>query len=197
MRKNILITFFILSCFQYIQAQDPTIIRIYETMPAEIAKTESTHIIDIGLFGAGYNYEYAFAKKFTLNFKAGIVGAGGLFASNYFDVKWELYYAFMPYVSIEPRYYYNLQRQLNKGVSIDGNSGAFWSVPCSYILKPFAKRNTDYNDAVFVIAPSWGARKVFKYHFVVEFQMGFVFDTAHHDDSDSGFMVTGRIGYKF
>ena len=194
-----------LACFQCIQAQDPTLRRIYETMPTDptaIARTQSTHAIDIGLFNAGYTYEFAFAKKFTISLSTGVVGAIdaiGLFSTNWYDIEWMWYYSFHPYVSIEPRYYYNLQRQLNKGASIEGNSGAFWAVQCGYILKPFAQKNVHYDKAIFVVAPYWGARKVWKYHYLVEFQLGIVFDTLNinRDDSESGIKTGFRFAYRF
>ena len=195
MKKNILILFSILVCFQQIKAQDPTIIRIYETMPEEIAKTESTHTIDIGLVGAGYTYEYAFAKKFTLNLRTGITGSVGYTSSDLLGSYW--FYSFHPYVNIEPRYYYNLQRVLRKGNSIEGNSGAFFAVQCAYILKPFVQHNVDFNKAVFAVAPYWGARKVFKHHFLLEFQLGWVYGFSNYSDSDAGVHCGFRFGYMF
>ena len=196
MNKNILTIFSVFTCLQCIHAQDPTITRIYETMPEEIAKTESTHIIDMGFTGVGYTYEYAFAKKFTLNFGAGIAGSVGYFSSDVLNAEY-WYYSFHPYVFIGTRYYGDLQKRLNKGESIEGNSGVFVALEGGYFLKPLIKHNTSYVNDMFAAALYLGCRRVFRHHFLLELQIGYSLGFNNYSDSDAGLKANASFGYIF
>ena len=175
-------------CLQCIKAQGQTNMQKY-------AKTESTHIIDIGLINAGYTYEYAFAPKFTLNFGAGIAGSIGYASSNLSDSQW--FYSFHPYLSIEPRYYYNLQKRLNKNKKIDGNCGSFFAIQSGYVLKPFVQKNIYYDKALGGISPYWGLRRIWGEHFLFEFHAGLAIGFNNYSDSDIGINLGLRFGYMF
>ena len=188
MKKNTFILILILVCFQQVKAQD------YERMQ-KTARTESNHAIDIGFVGAGYTYEYAFNNKFTLNLGAGIMGSVG-YASSSFSGSYS-YYSFHPYLKIEPRYYYNLQRRLEKGKNIYDNQGSFFAVECAYVFKPFAEHNVHYESATFGFAPYWGLRRIWWEHFLFEFGAGLSFGFNNYSNSKVGIHIGIRLGYKF
>ena len=182
MKKNILILFTVLVCFRVGYTQ-------------EVAKTQSAHIHDISLIGAGYTYECALADKFTLNMGAGITGSIGYVSPAFFDSYW--FYSFHPYLSIEPRYYYNFHKRLEKGKNINGNEGSFFAVQCAYILKPFIEHNIYYDNAVFGLSPYWGLRRIWWKHFLFEFHAGLSFGFNNYNDSKVGLNLGIRLGYKF
>lgn len=198
MKKNIFSVFCVILCFQYVQAQDSTQLKQQTDLDIkEIAKTESTHTLDIGFISAGYTYEYAFAPKFTLNFGVGAVSHIRHYSSFIFDAGDFWYYSIHPYVTVEPRYYYNLQKRLNKGKRIDGNRGSFLALQGAYIFKPVIEYNVQYRNGAFFVSPYWGLHRIWWNHVLFEFQAGMAFAFNRYGDSDTGIRLGIRLGYKF
>jgi hypothetical protein len=159
------------------------------------ASTQSNHIADAGWIGASYSYEYAFADKFTVSGIAGIAGYVSYTSSDFFGDYWS--YAFHPYMAVEPRYYYNLEKRLHKGKKTDGNAGSFLAAQCGYIFKPVKKHNV-YDDVCGIsFAPYWGLRRIWWNHLLFEFQAGLAFGWNSYNDSKAGIRLGVRFGYKF
>ncbi|MDR3286412.1 MAG: hypothetical protein LBT27_03100 [Prevotellaceae bacterium] len=188
--KNIITLLLLCACFQQVQAQNDD-----AAFEKSMVKTESTHIVDVGWVGVGYTYEYAFAEHYTISGGAGITGYAGYTSSDFFGNYWT--YAFHPYVSIEPRYYYNLQKRVRKGKSIDGNTGSFLAVQGSYIFKPIKKHNVYGSVSTFAVAPYWGLRRIWWNHLLFEFRAGLAFGFNNYNDSNVGITLGIRLGYKF
>ena len=79
------------------------------------------------------------------------------------------------HLSLEPRWYYNLEKRLKKGKSIDRNSGNFLSL---YILGNFDDISFTSNDRLrsvdqVSIIPKWGIRRNIGSHFNFEAGIGF------------------------
>jgi len=79
-----------------------------------------------GFLGVWKNHEARLAPKFALRSEIGLEAgyAGGSFQNDIFF--------FAPTLKLEPRYYYNLQKRLNKGKSIAKNSGNFLAINMVY-----------------------------------------------------------------
>jgi hypothetical protein len=188
--KKILTLLLIFVCCQQMRAQNAE-----NVFGKGAAKTQSNHFIDIGIIGAGYTYEYAFADHYTISGGVGIAGNVSYTSGWYDGNKWR--YSLHPYVSVEPRYYYNLQKRVNKGKSIDGNTGSFLAVQCNYIFKPIVKHKIYDELSGFAVAPYWGLRRVWWEHFLFEFHAGLAFGWNNFNDSNVGITLGLRLGYKF
>jgi hypothetical protein len=189
--KKLLTLLLILVYSQQIRAQNSE-----DAFGKSAVKTQSNHFIDVGIIGAGYTYEYAFANHYTVNAGTGITGSVTYTSSGWYDGnKWR--YSLHPYISVEPRYYYNLQKRVRKGKSIDGNTGLFLAVQCNYIFKPIAKHNVYDDVSGFAVAPYWGLRRVWWEHLLFEFHAGLAFGWNNYNDSNVGIVLGLRLGYKF
>ncbi|MGQ1891034.1 hypothetical protein ACT29H_11400 [Thermophagus sp. OGC60D27] len=78
----------------------------------------------------------------------------------------------VPYFCLEPRYYYNFNRRLQKGKRIDGNSGNYISVYNGF--QPgfrIKSENIDFNPFIFIV-PMYGLRRHIGKHFNFETAIG-------------------------
>lgn len=150
------------------------------------------HSASIEIVGITYNFENPIALKSTLIVRCGLQGGIGYsssFGSNY-------YYAVSPAISIEPRFYYNINKRYRRGKLITGNSASFISLSSWYIFNPIYEHNVSCN-SFFVVTPQWGVRKIYWHHLLLEAGLGisYFFDT--HGNDDLGIMMNLRIGYSF
>ena len=135
--------------------------------------------IQAGL-GAWAYYEFGFTNKIALRAETGINGGfwfGGIYSDN-------IEFAFAPVVSVEPRWYYNIDKRVDKGRNIKGNSGNFISLKISYmpdwfLIKSYSDRtwtslpepNRNVYDQISII-PTWGIRRTLGNHFDYEAGLG-------------------------
>jgi hypothetical protein len=66
-----------------------------------------------------------------------------------------------PVITAEPRWYYNLNKRVNKSKRIDGNNGNFISLKTSYHPDWFVISNYDNINIISDISlvPTWGIRR--------------------------------------
>jgi len=112
----------------------------------------------------------------------------------------------VPVISIEPRWYYNLNKRVKKSRRIDGNSGNFVSIKISYhpdlLLTKIDDRFNFLSD--ISIVPTWGIRRNIGKHFNYETAIGVgyikVFKEANTiitSEPDVAVNLHLRIGYRF
>ena len=81
-------------------------------------------------------------------------------------------WAIAPYINVEPRWYYNLQRRANKEKRTDNNSGNYLSMQVG--CQPgfgISSNNATFNPAVYAI-PTYGLRRNIGTHFNFETAFG-------------------------
>ncbi len=103
---------------------------------------------------SGY-YEMKLADKIALR---GELGFGfGWSGGNYSDnsAQWAVF----PSLSVEPRWYYNLQRRVDKSKRIDGNSGNYLSINAGvYPGFGITSKNVELYPSLYII-PTYGLRR--------------------------------------
>ncbi|PKP40360.1 MAG: hypothetical protein CVT96_09160 [Bacteroidetes bacterium HGW-Bacteroidetes-13] len=156
--------------------------------------------VQTGFLGVWINHEARLAPKFALRSEIGLEAgyAGGSFQNDVFF--------FAPTLKLEPRYYYNLQKRLDKGKSITKNSGNFFAINTLYTPDWFvisSESNLDVVETLSVI-PKWGIRRVVGEHFTYEVGIGIGYQYSNYKQfgfSQNESDVTGelhlRIGYTF
>ncbi|WP_298546356.1 hypothetical protein [uncultured Aquimarina sp.] len=110
--------------------------------------------------------------------------------------------------SIEPRWYYNLNKRSNKSKRIDNNSGNFFALKTTLRLDDLLIKFGDDENARIVsnlsIIPTWGIRRNIGKHFNYETGIGVGY--IHYFSKNSGFTKDKgevainlhlRIGYQF
>ena len=138
-----------------------------------------------------------FALRSELGFDTGIFGS---------DVNDPDGFLLAPAITVEPRWYYNLNKREHKSKRIDGNSGNFISLKTTYHPDWFVISNEDNINFIsdISIIPTWGIRRNIGTHF--NYEVGFGIGYVHYfikdtilllDESGSTFNLHLRIGYAF
>ncbi|MGM0634558.1 MAG: hypothetical protein ACQESK_00725 [Bacteroidota bacterium] len=127
----------------------------------------------------------------------------GIWGGSYYD---DTGYVITPVLTLEPRWYYNLNKRVEKSKNIAGNSGNFVALKTSYHPDWFTISNYD-NIAVISdisIIPTWGIRRNIGNHFNYEagFGVGYRYIFAENagyseNESEVALNLHLRIGYRF
>lgn len=155
---------------------------------------KSTFGIQTGFLGLWAHNELKLSNEFALRSEIGL--DTGYFYSSFFDISG---FVSVPTFTIEPRWYYNLNKRLNKSKRIDGNSGNFFSLKTTYHPDWFVISNEDLKViSDLSIIPTWGIRRNIGKHF--NYEAGFGAGYIHYLDSKTSDFTTNihlRIGYRF
>lgn len=113
-----------------------------------------------------------------------------------------------PVITVEPRWYYNLNKRVKKSKTIENNSGNFIALKTGYHPDWFVISN--YSNVNIIsdisIIPTWGIRRNLGNHFNYEAGFGvgyhyiFAKNTGFIDNSNKGEVDLNlhlRIGYRF
>jgi hypothetical protein len=172
------------------------------TVNSQNASVEkSIYGIQIGFLGIwGHNESKltnSIALRSELGFDTGIYGGS---TTN------KVGFIFGPTITLEPRWYYNLNKRKNKSKRIDGNSGNFISIKTTYHPDWFFISNEDNVNLIsdISIVPTWGIKRNFGKHFNYEtgFGIGYVHffeekNVIFDYDDDIAVNLHLRIGYTF
>ena len=157
--------------------------------------------IQTGIIGVWINNESKLTNSLALRSELGLEGGWQSYGNEYA-------YFLTPVIRIEPRWYYNFDKRINKSRRIDNNSGNYLGLKTSFHPDLFVISNkedvTVYNQ--ISIVPVWGIRRNIGKHFNYEVGFGigghYVFQNEKYYDEDEGkWTVAGdlnlRIGYAF
>ena len=169
---------------------------------AQTASVEqSVYGIQTGFFGAWVHNESKLTNSIALRGEIGL--DAGYWDNDFYDISGFL---LTPVITLEPRWYYNLNKRLEKSRRIDGNSGNFISLKTSYHPDWFVISNEEDISIVsnISIIPTWGIRRSIGDHFNFEtgLGVGYVYHfgkAAGYSENDSEIAVNLhlRIGYRF
>lgn len=169
---------------------------------AQEAKVEkSVFGVQTGVLGLWVNNESRLGNKFVLRSEIGF--DAGFWANSFYD---ESGYLIAPVFIVEPKYYYNLAKRLEKGRNISDNGANYLSIKTSYHPDWFVVSN--YKDLSVIsdisIVPSWGIRRNLGKHFNYELGLGlgvrYIFAERAGYLKDEIWVASNtsfKIGYKF
>ncbi|MFL0352690.1 hypothetical protein [Xanthomarina sp. GH4-25] len=156
--------------------------------------------IQTGAVGIWIHGEFKLSNKFVLRAETGL--DMGVWENSYNNDSGVL---LGPVFTLEPRFYYNLNKRLRKGKRTEGNSGNFIGLKTSYHPDLFTiGTNKDVNIIRDItIVPTWGIKRNIGKHF--NYEAGFGIGYIHFIDkynlstnkSDVAVNLHARIGYKF
>lgn len=153
--------------------------------------------VQIGLFGLDFYNETRIANKTTLRAEASLFPAifgGDLYAKTGF--------AFYPALTLQPKYYYNIDKRVEEGKNTKNNAGNYFGLQVRYLPNWFVISNTPNliisNQIDFI--PTYGFRRNFGENFNYEFRAGF----GYGKNFGNGFNNSGavldlsiKVGYDF
>lgn len=184
--KKLTIIFAIILCTITLNAQNQNVSIVPEE--GDICSVVSGHSVSASLISLEYAYEYAFSNKATVVFRAGFPYVMTDYYYEYDeDYGTNTQFEFEPSlgITIEPRYYTNMERRAINGKFTGNNCANFWSV--RGIVYP-AGRHT-YVTAI----PMYGIRRGSD-HWFREWTFGVGYHGMYR-----GFLphVNFRLGYTF
>ena len=172
------------------------------TLKAQEASVEkSTFGIQTGLLGMWAHNEARLTDKIALRSEIGMDAA--IFKANMYS---EVAFLMGSVITLEPRFYYNLERRVRKSRSIEGNSGNYFSLKTSTHPNLL---NISSNDNVKIVAdvsiiPSWGIRRNVGQHFTYETAFGVGYGVYYgkyakliQDKGDVAINLNFKLGYRF
>lgn len=166
MKKNLLILIFCGLTF-FANSQD-------------ISVEKSTFGIQTGFLGIWVHNESKLSNQIVLRSELGL--DTGIFNGNAND---NIGFFMVPTITLEPRWYYNLNKRQEKFRRIDGNSGNFISIKTTYHSDLFVI--SSYDNVIFItdisIVPTWGIRRHIGAHFTYE--TGFGIGYAHYFEKEN------------
>lgn len=88
-------------------------------------------------------------------------------------------YFISPFMDLSYKKFYNLDKRLEKGKSISGNSGNYWGIRLLTNFKDFKSENIIRKDNIdFSFGPTWGIQREFgKFHLLFDVGSVYYFDT--------------------
>lgn len=162
---------------------------------------QSTFGIQTGFLGLWIHNESRLSNSIALRSEFGL-DTGILGGDIYGDTS----VFFGPVITLEPRWYYNLEKRKSKSKRTEGNSGNFISIKTSYHPDWFTINTPDNVTIVsdISIIPTWGIRRNIGKHFNYEAGIGVgyvhVFEKENVtllEDPDVAVNLHLRIGYRF
>ncbi len=157
--------------------------------------------IQTGLFGIWVHNESRLSNSMALRSEIGF--DSGIWGGTFYD---KTGFLMTPVLTLEPRYYYNLQKREGKSKRTDGNTGNFLSLKTSFHPDWFVISN--YSNISIIsdisIIPTWGIRRSIGKH--INFETGFGLGYQHVFAKQAGYFQDEnyvlynlhlRIGFRF
>ena len=174
---------------------------IAKSQNQDVSVEKSTYGIQIGVLGIWVHNETKLSNQIVLRSEFGL--DIGIFGGSFYP---KTGYILTPVITLEPKWYYNLEKRVSKSKNISGNSGNFISLKTSYSPDWFVISNYDNLRVVnqISIIPTWGIRRNIGNHFNYETGIGLGF--RHYfaksagylkDESEAALNLHLRIGYRF
>lgn len=168
---------------------------------AQDASVEKTSGVQISYLGVWAHKEFKLLNEIALRAEIGM-NAGFRKGSFYNKTG----FLMTPVITLEPRWYYNLDTRVSKAKNISGNSGNFLTIQASYHPNWFVISNYDNIEIASQISfiPTWGIKRNVGKHFAYETGIGvglqyrFAKNAGYaKNETDTALNVHLRLGYRF
>lgn len=160
-----------------------------------ISVEKSIFGVQTGILGFWAHNEFRLSNEIALRSEVGLdLGI----SANSNDTKTVL----IPSFRIEPRWYYNLKKRVEKGRNISKNSGNFLALNLTYNPDWFyigGEKNVEII-SILAIVPKWGIKRTIGKHFTYEAGIGlggFIVLNDYETDNNIALDLHARLGYTF
>lgn len=142
--------------------------------------------VQLGLFNASFLYETKLDRKLTLHTEFGFgLGFAKIISENkaIADLESRIVY---PYINIEPRWYFGLDRRARLNRTTNNNNSNYFSLSTNYRSNSTLLVNTGNLNVTpqFSIVPEFGMRTVFLKKFFFEEAVGVGYGYNFFDDAE-------------
>lgn len=177
-------------------------IAIFQLSAQQASVEKSVFGIQTGFLGFWAHNETKLSNTIALRSELGLDAA--IFSDNFVG---NTSFIMVPALTLEPRWYYNLNKRVSKNRRIDGNSGNFLAIKTTYhpdlVIGSLAENTVFITD--ISIIPTWGIRRHIGKHFNYETGIGIGY--YHLFKKDNVLLLQDRngvalnlhlrIGYRF
>jgi hypothetical protein len=172
----------------------------------KVSVEKNLNSVQLGLFSLSYQNETRLERKTTLRSEIGLIT--GTSTVEYSDNHKETSFLIVPFVNVEPRWYYGLDRRSRLNKNIINNSSNYVSLLTTFVPSKMTLVNTkDFDAAPFIsIIPEYGIRRTStRKHFYSECSAGIgyrhnFFDKSYTytiDENEVMFDIQFKFGYIF
>ena len=171
------------------------------TKAQDASVEKSTYGIQAGILGIWAHREVKLTNEIALRAEIGM--DAGFFGGSFYPKNG---YLMTPVMTLEPRWYYNLDKRVSKSKNISGNSGNFLTLQTSYHPNWFVISNYDNVEIAnqISIIPTWGLKRNIGKHFTYETGIGigyrYIFAKSVgylENQSETALNLHLRLGYRF
>ncbi|MFS4418118.1 hypothetical protein [Maribacter sp. 2307ULW6-5] len=164
---------------------------------------KSIYGLQTGVLGVWAHHERGLGNALALRVEVGL--DAGLFGGSLFYDD-GTGYLLIPSITLEPRWYYNLQKRAGRSRNTDHNGGNFLSLKTTYLPDWFVISNYDNINVVnqVMMIPTWGIKRNLGAHFNYELGLGigyrYTFAKSAGFSENEGDVAANlhlRIGYRF
>lgn len=170
----------------------------------KVSVEKSLNSVQAGLFSLSFQNEFRLDRKLTLRSETGL--STGTSYIKYPDGHTENSFLIVPYINIEPRWFYGLDRRNRLGKITKNNSSNYFSLLTTYVFSQVALVNSkDFEVAPFIqLVPEYGFRRAGKKFFWeasvgVGYRHNFLNKSYTYsiDENESVIDVQYKFGYIF
>lgn len=138
----------------------------------KVSVEKSLNSMQLGLFSLSFQNEVRLDRKLTLRTEAGL--STGMSSIKYSTGETEKSFLILPYINVEPRWFYGLDRRSRLGKNTQNNSSNYFSLLTSYYFSRSAIVNTkDFEVPPLVqFIPEYGFRRSLGKKFFWEASVG-------------------------
>jgi hypothetical protein len=174
---------------------------IYIGKAQDSSVEKSVFGLQTGLLGVWMHHEARLSNQIALRTEIGL--DSGIWGGDFYD---GIGFLMTPVITVEPRWYYNLNKRETKGKSTAGNSGNFLALKTSVHPDWFVISNADNVRVIgdVSVVPTWGIRRSIGSHFNFETGLGLgyrcIFAKQAGYAKDYGELAVNvhlRFGYRF
>lgn len=194
MKKNIIV--FLIFC------------SFYSANSQDISVAKNLFGVQMGLLSASVLNETRLDRKFTLHSELGVVVGLYREKTNNSETNNKTQTLSLPYVAVEPRYYYGLDRRSRLGKNIKNNGSNYFSLATTYYAANLPLTNSSKTGKVFssiTFVPQFGIRRNFAKNFNYEFAFGIGHkynffnsnDGCNCSKNQTALDIQAKIGYNF
>ncbi len=162
----------------------------------DVSVEKNLNSVQLGLLSLSYQNETRLDRKLSLRSEIGL--GTGTASIKYSDGHTETSFLIVPFVNVEPRWYYGLDRRERLKRKTINNSSNYFSLLTTFVSGSNAIVNTKgFEAAPFItITPEYGFRRASK-HFFSEYSVGVGYKHNFLDKSYSYNIHENELNYDF
>jgi len=141
------------------------------------------NLFKINIISPGFSFERKVSNNKSINFDANLSIGFAMQNDDESNTNSNFKVLASPFLRSQYRYYYNLQRRINKSKSINNNSGSFIALNGSYYFNPINSQDYISNYDGLTLGGVWGFQKTYKSNLNISSNIGLGYNFSDSFDN--------------